>query len=79
MVITIEPGIYFNRFLLEKFFLNDPAQCKFIDREVLDRYWKVGGVRIEDDILVTRDGYENLTSTPKGELMLGLIQEGAKG
>ncbi len=33
----------------------------------------VGGVRIEDDILITHDGYENLTTAPKGEEMLCLI------
>jgi Xaa-Pro dipeptidase len=27
-------------------------------------------VRIEDDILVTEDGYENLTWAPKGEAVL---------
>jgi Xaa-Pro dipeptidase len=34
---------------------------------VLNQYWDVGGVRIEDDILVTEDGYENLTTAPKWE------------
>ncbi len=38
----------------------------------------VGGVRIEDDILITRDGYENLTSAVKGEEMLEVIREGAR-
>lgn len=41
--------------------------------DVLERYYKVGGVRIEDDILVTEDGYENLTTAPKGEEMLDVI------
>jgi Xaa-Pro dipeptidase len=77
MVITIEPGCYFNRFLLERFFLNNPLHGQFIDRGVLERYWKVGGVRIEDDILVTKDGYENLTTAPKGEEMLRVIREDA--
>ena len=36
-------------------------------------YYSVGGVRIEDDILVTRGGYENLTTAPKGEEMLDII------
>jgi Xaa-Pro aminopeptidase len=34
----------------------------------------VGGVRIEDDILVTADGYENLTKAPRGEEMLRIIR-----
>jgi Xaa-Pro dipeptidase len=33
-------------------------------------------LRIEDDILVTEDGYENLTWAPKGEEMLNDIEEG---
>jgi Xaa-Pro aminopeptidase len=28
-------------------------------------YKKIGGVRIEDTILVTKDGYKNLTRFPK--------------
>lgn len=76
MVVTIEPGIYFNRFLLEQNFLSEPGHRQFIDEDVLDRYWKVGGVRIEDDVLITRDGYENLTPAPKGREMRGIIREG---
>jgi Xaa-Pro dipeptidase len=30
-------------------------------------------VRIEDDILVTKDGYENLTTAPKGQELLDVI------
>lgn len=33
----------------------------------------MGGVRIEDDILVTEDGYENLTTAPKGQTALDII------
>lgn len=33
----------------------------------------VGGVRIEDDILITRSGYENLTTAPKGKEMLKIL------
>lgn len=38
----------------------------------------VGGVRIEDDILITKVGYENLTMAPKGQEMLEIIRDGAK-
>ncbi|KAK5116466.1 hypothetical protein LTR62_008015 [Meristemomyces frigidus] len=78
MIITIEPGVYFNSFLLENFFLNDPAQRQFIDQDVLKRFMPVGGVRIEDDMLITKDGHENLTLAPKGEAMLECIRRGAE-
>ncbi|KAL2271610.1 hypothetical protein VTJ83DRAFT_981 [Remersonia thermophila] len=65
MVVTIEPGIYFCREYISAFFLSHPVHSRHIDTAVLERYWDVGGVRIEDDILVTEDGYENLTTAPK--------------
>ena len=45
--------------------MKDPSLGKYIDAEVLERYWSVGGVRIEDNIHITKGGYENLTSAPK--------------
>ncbi|KAK0304852.1 hypothetical protein LTR82_017044 [Friedmanniomyces endolithicus] len=60
-VITNEPGIYFRQFPLEQE-LKDGMWKGVIDEEVLKHYWEVGGVRIEDDILVRDDGYENLTT-----------------
>ncbi|RFU76856.1 xaa-pro aminopeptidase [Trichoderma arundinaceum] len=77
MIVTVEPGIYFCREYIEGYFLSNPAHAKFIDKDVLEGYYTVGGVRIEDDILVTEDGYENLTAAPKGEEMLAIIN--AKG
>lgn len=77
MVVTIEPGIYFNDFLLKRFFLNKSKHRQFIDTKVLDRYMQVGGVRIEDDILITRTGYKNLTTAPKGAKMLEIMRGSA--
>ncbi|KAF4119422.1 hypothetical protein GMORB2_4941 [Geosmithia morbida] len=63
-VVTVEPGIYFCEFIIKPY-LEDPKHSKFINKEVLDRFWDVGGVRIEDNILVTETGYENLTDAIK--------------
>jgi Xaa-Pro dipeptidase len=58
--------------------LRDNRLSKYINKDLLDKYYPVGGVRIEDDILVTKDGYENLTTAPKGEEALKIINGGSK-
>ncbi|KAL3456325.1 putative Xaa-Pro aminopeptidase pepP [Aspergillus heterothallicus] len=63
-VITVEPGIYFCRFIIEPFLKNPDLQT-YIDVDTLGRYWAVGGVRIEDNIHITKDGHDNLTTAPK--------------
>ncbi|KAM3082898.1 hypothetical protein ACMFMF_002547 [Clarireedia jacksonii] len=73
MVVTVEPGIYFSRYALEEVYLKSSKFAKYINRDLLEKYYPVGGVRIEDDILVTEDGYENMTSAPKGEEALKII------
>lgn len=60
-VVTNEPGIYFREFPLRQE-LKDGVWKDVVDESVLNQYWKVGGVRIEDDIWVKEDGYENLTT-----------------
>ncbi|KAK4456088.1 xaa-pro dipeptidase [Podospora aff. communis PSN243] len=76
MVVTIEPGIYFCREYIQAYFLDNPTHAKYINKEVLEKYYPVGGVRIEDCILVTDDGNQNLTTAPKGDEMLAVINEG---
>ncbi|KAJ7063266.1 Creatinase/aminopeptidase [Mycena amicta] len=56
MVVTVEPGIYFSPHLLAAV-----RNSRLIDHEVLKRYESVGGVRIEDVVLITPDSMENLT------------------
>ncbi|CAO3626203.1 unnamed protein product [Cunninghamella echinulata] len=62
--ITIEPGIYFCDFLIDPF-LKDAETSKYINVDALNKYRSVGGVRIEDDIIITENGYDNLTTVPK--------------
>jgi Xaa-Pro dipeptidase len=47
-VITVEPGIYFCRFIVEPY-LKSEEHGKHIDQKVLEKYWDVGGVRIEGE------------------------------
>ncbi|RKP39254.1 peptidase M24, structural domain-containing protein, partial [Dimargaris cristalligena] len=64
MVVTVEPGCYFVGPLIAEA-LQNPDQAQFINQEVLDRYMSVGGVRIEDSVVVTKFGHDNLTTAPK--------------
>lgn len=61
MVVTVEPGIYFSPHLLASV-----RESALIDHAVLKRYEAVGGVRIEDVVLITADGVENLTKVKSG-------------
>lgn len=54
MVVTVEPGIYFIDALLEK--------NKEVLTDEVNKYKYIGGVRIEDDIVVKKDGYEKLSN-----------------
>ncbi|KAF3193903.1 hypothetical protein TWF225_008100 [Orbilia oligospora] len=65
MTLTVEPGIYFNQPLYEDYLETFPSNKTFVNETVLSKYWDVGGVRIEDVVLITEDGYENLTPAPK--------------
>jgi len=58
-VVTIEPGIYINRWLTERW-RAEGRHAAFIDYAMFDRHADFGGIRIEDDILVTADGRREL-------------------
>ena len=58
-VVTIEPGVYVNRWLTERW-QAEGRHADFIDYAMFDRHAAFGGIRIEDDILVTADGRREL-------------------
>ena len=60
-VVTVEPGIYFVPALLEDRELRERHRDT-VDWERTDRMLDFGGIRIEDNVLVTEDGYEVLTA-----------------
>jgi Xaa-Pro dipeptidase len=45
--------------------LKDPEYSAYINSDMLNKYWEVGGVRIEDNLLITKDGFQNLTTAIK--------------
>lgn len=51
-VITVEPGCYFIPALIEKW-KEEGTNAQFINFDKLEEYYNFGGIRLEDDILVT--------------------------
>ncbi|MDP1932803.1 MAG: Xaa-Pro dipeptidase [Gammaproteobacteria bacterium] len=62
-VFTIEPGLYFIPQLLnpERNNSQQPERGKLINWDLVDALIPLGGIRIEDNVLVTASGVENLT------------------
>ena len=54
-VLTIEPGIYFIPALID-IWRKEKKLSEFINYDKLDAYLNFGGIRIEDNILVTSEG-----------------------
>ncbi len=54
-VITDEPGIYFIPALIEKW-KSEKLDKGFVNYHKLEEYYDFGGIRLEDDVLVTADG-----------------------
>jgi Xaa-Pro dipeptidase len=59
MCFTIEPGLYFIESLLGELQKRDNA--KYVDWAKVDGFRKYGGIRIEDNVVITDTGNENLT------------------
>ncbi len=64
MVLTIEPGCYIIPALLEPAF-KDEEKASYLNESKLREMFDFGGVRIEDNVIITDDSYENMTDVPK--------------
>jgi Xaa-Pro aminopeptidase len=64
-VLTVEPGIYFIPALID-LWAEEKKFASFIDYQKVEEYRDFGGIRIEDDVLVTDAGHRVLgKSIPK--------------
>lgn len=61
-VLTVEPGIYFIPELIDLWKAEDKFK-EFIDYDKLETYKDFGGIRIEEDLLITEDGSRLLGKT----------------
>ncbi|KAF8951255.1 hypothetical protein BGZ52_012821 [Haplosporangium bisporale] len=79
MLLTVEPGIYFNPAQID-IVLSTPYLAQYLNESVLRRYMPVGGVRIEDVVLIRPNGsVDNITTAPKDPREIEqIMQEGQK-
>jgi Xaa-Pro aminopeptidase len=61
MVVTVEPGIYFVPAILKAAEKRDRHR-DHVDWGRVDRMLEFGGIRIEDNVLITDDGHEVITA-----------------
>jgi len=58
-VVTVEPGIYIIPELIDMW-KNENKNSEFINYQKVEEYRDFGGIRIEDDFLITEDSYQLL-------------------
>lgn len=74
-VLTVEPGIYFNKYILN----NKQIRAKHkntVNWKLVETYLNFGGIRIEDDILITDNGFLVLTNVPKSVIEIESLMAG---
>mmetsp|Transcript_1684 Transcript_1684/g.5908 ORF Transcript_1684/g.5908 Transcript_1684/m.5908 type:complete len:536 (+) Transcript_1684:92-1699(+) len=76
MVITVEPGCYFIKSCLDKA-QQDDRQKHFLNMEEIEKFSSFGGVRIEDNVLVTANGIDNFSNVPRTIEEIEAVMAGA--
>jgi Xaa-Pro aminopeptidase len=75
-VVTIEPGVYFIPTLID-LWREEQRHTSFICYDALESYRDFGGIRIEDDVLVTSAGSRVLG--PPIDKQIDAIEERMRG
>lgn len=73
-VFTIEPGIYFIPMLLDG--LRAGPDGALLNTTLVERLMPFGGIRIEDNVVVTADGVRNLTRSAFADAATSTLQDG---
>ena len=58
-VVTVEPGVYFIPELIDRW-MAEKKNSQYINYDMVKKYEDFGGLRIEDDVLVTANGHRVL-------------------
>ena len=78
-VLTVEPGIYFIPELIDRW-RSENKFTDFLNYEKIETYKDFSGIRIEDDVAVTDDGYRILGNPiPKTIEEVEAVREGLEG
>eukprot|EP00879_Flechtneria_rotunda_P019525 GHRR01020510.1.p1 GENE.GHRR01020510.1~~GHRR01020510.1.p1 ORF type:complete len:411 (+),score=104.36 GHRR01020510.1:394-1626(+) len=76
MIITVEPGCYFNPVLLQPAF-QEPTYSNYLVKDVIEQYMGMGGVRLEDNVVITAEGALSLTDVPRTIQDIEAVMAGA--
>lgn len=58
-VVTVEPGLYFIPELIDQWQASNEFSA-YINYDKVQAYRNFGGIRVEDDYVITADGYRKL-------------------
>eukprot|EP00474_Spongospora_subterranea_P000529 CRZ00987.1 hypothetical protein [Spongospora subterranea] len=64
MVLSNEPGVYFIEALLRPAFSNDQLKSH-LNIAKIEQFMAFGGIRLEDDLIITETGCINMTRVPR--------------